>query len=289
MICVGNFTLGGSGKTPAAIAIARLLTQAGGHPALLSRGYGGSIAGPIAVDPSRHGASEIGDEALLLARAAPTFVAHDRLAGARAIHAARAGVVVMDDGLQNATLHKDFTIAVIDGKRGLGNGMVFPAGPLRAPLDAQWPAVDAVLAVGIVSGAMPVIAAAQAKGVPVFHAALEPDRAALAALNNQKILAFAGIGDPEKFFATLATAGIDVRLRRAFGDHHRYTAQEAAILIAQSERAGLTLVTTEKDVARMTGDPRLAALATHVKPLPVTLVIADEVKFRDLILAKIRD
>src|SRR5450759_1757706 len=153
VLCVGNFTLGGAGKTPAVMRIAKLLQEAGERVFCLSRGYGGSLAGPKRVDAHSDHAAQVGDEALLLARVAPTMVARDRVAGAQAAAAAGASVVIMDDGLQNASLIKDFTIAVVDGRRGLGNARVFPAGALRAPLAVQLARTDALLVVGEATGA----------------------------------------------------------------------------------------------------------------------------------------
>jgi tetraacyldisaccharide 4'-kinase len=288
VICIGNFTLGGSGKTPTAIAIATWLAERGRKPALLSRGYGGSIAGPVQVDPSRHTASEVGDEALLLARAAMTFVARDRVAGARAAAAAGADIIVMDDGLQNPSLQKDFTLVVIDGRRGVGNGKVFPAGPLRAPLSAQWPRTNAVLTIGDGADTSDVAPDATARGVPVFTGRLEPDRSAVKSLQGRKVLAFAGIGDPDKFFATLDAAGIEAPHRRGFADHHRYSGEEAAELLMQAEQSGLDLLTTEKDLARITRAPGLAALATRARAFPVTLAIDNETTLRELILARLK-
>ncbi len=284
VLCVGNFTLGGAGKTPAAMMLAKMLQAAGERPFCLSRGYGGSLAGPKTVDAHADTAAQVGDEALLLARAAPTVVARDRVAGAQAACAGGASVVIMDDGLQNASLAKDFTLAVVDGRRGIGNARVFPAGPLRAPLAAQLARTDALLVVG--DGARDVVAAAP--GLPVFHARLQPDAAAITALKARQVLAFAGIGDPDKFFATAAAAGIVVAARRAFPDHHRFTAEEAAELIMQAEHGGLALLTTEKDRARMAGEPLLAALAGKTHVLPVTMVVEEMDELRRVVLAKLR-
>ncbi len=287
VICVGNFTLGGSGKTPAVMMIARILQDAGSRVFCLSRGYGGRVAGPKQVDAHVDHASQVGDEALLLARVAPPIVSRDRVAGAKAAAAAGAGVVLMDDGLQNPSLAKDVSIAVIDGRRGIGNGMVFPAGPLRAPLEAQLARTDALLVVGEVSGAANVIAAARARGKPVWHARFVADPAAVTALAGKRVLAFAGIGDPDKFFATAAAAGINAARHLAFADHHRFSAEEAADLVMQAEHDGLELLTTEKDHARMTGDPALAALAERAHVLPVTLEISEMGALKAL-LAKAR-
>jgi tetraacyldisaccharide 4'-kinase len=286
VLCVGNFTHGGAGKTPTALWLTRMLQDAGERPFCLSRGYGGSLAGPKRVDAHSDDAAHVGDEALLLARLAPTIIARDRVAGAQAAAAAGASVIVMDDGLQNASLAKDFTLAVVDERRGIGNGKVFPAGPLRAPLRAQLKRTDALLLIGDGAGAGDLIAAAP--GLPVFHGRLLPEAAAIAELKARKVLAFAGIGDVEKFFATAAAAGIAIAERQAFPDHHRYTAEEAAELIMQAEHDGLALLTTEKDRARMAGEPLLAALAARAHVLPVTLQVDEADELRALVLAKTR-
>jgi tetraacyldisaccharide 4'-kinase len=266
-----------------------LLLEAGRRPFVLSRGYGGRLAGPLQVDATAHRAADVGDEPLLLARVAPTVVARDRVAGAEAARAAGADVIVMDDGFQNPWLRKDASLIVIDGRRGIGNGRVFPAGPLRAPLQAQLDRADAMLVIGEPSDTTMSVAGviAAAPGLPVFHGRLEPDAEALAALRPRKVLAFAGIGDPDKFFATLAGAGVEVRARQAFPDHHRYSAAEAANLIAQAERDGLVLVTTEKDLARLQGEGDLGALAGLARALPVKLLVTEADAFRQFILAKV--
>jgi tetraacyldisaccharide 4'-kinase len=283
VVCVGNFTLGGAGKTPTALWLAKVMQAAGEKPCFMSRGYGGDNAAPKLVDPQTDSATHVGDEALLLARVAPTIVSRDRVAGARA--ASGASVIVMDDGLQNASLVKDFTLAVVDGRRGIGNGRVFPAGPLRAPLEAQIARSDALLIVGDAKNAAGVVTVAGK--LPIFHGRLVPDEAALAALKGRNVIAFAGIGDPEKFFATLTQAGIPLTERRAFADHHRFTGEEAAELVMRAEHAGLTLLTTEKDHARMAGAPALAALAERAQVLPVTLVVDEADALRALVLKKI--
>jgi tetraacyldisaccharide 4'-kinase len=277
VICIGNPTVGGAGKTPTAIAVARLLIGAGERPAFLTRGFGGRLAGPVLVQTS-HTANDVGDEPLLLWRVAPTVVSRDRVAGARHAIAAGATVIVMDDGFQNPALAKDLSILVIDGVRGIGNDHVIPAGPLRAPLAPQLERAHAILIVGDGVGAMP------ATRLPTFRARLAPDRIALANLGSRRVLAFAGIGDPQKFFATLAAAGINAQIQRGFADHHRYRADEAAALLAEAERRDLALVTTEKDLARMQGDPALAVLAARVHVLPVELIVSEQDDFRRLVL-----
>lgn len=286
VLCVGNFTLGGAGKTPTAMMLAQMLRDSGEAPCFLTRGYGGSNTRPRLVNAENDAASVVGDEALLLARVAPTVVARNRVIGAAFAKAKGASVVVMDDGLQNASLAKDLTIAVIDGRRGIGNGCVFPAGPLRAPLAAQLARCNALLVIGDDEHAHDVVA--QAGALPVLHGRLTPDATAVTALRGRKVLAFAGIGDPEKFFITVEQAGIGIGARRAFADHHRFSAEEAAELVMAAEHEGLTLLTTEKDRARMAGDPALAALAAQSQVLPVTLEVDELEALRALVLGKLR-
>jgi len=282
VVCVGNPTVGGAGKTPAAMTIARLLIDAGERPCFLTRGYGGRLAGPVLVEEG-HTAVQVGDEPLLLARVAPTVVAANRVAGAQLAREKGASIIVMDDGFQNPSLAKDFSILVIDGARGIGNGCVVPAGPLRAPLEPQLDRADAVLIVGNVTGAAPFVAAARVRNLPLFHAALEPDAAAVAALAGQKVLAFAGIGDPEKFFATIAAAGIDAPIKRGFSDHHRFSIKDARQLLEEAKRNKLSLLTTEKDAARIQADAGLGKLAA-VAVLPVSLTVGESEAFRTLVL-----
>ena len=275
VVCIGNVTVGGSGKTPTAIAVAAMLREAGWGPAFLLRGYGGRLAGPVAVDPERHGATDVGDEALLLARHAPTIVSRDRPVGAAAAGALGADVVVMDDGLQNPSLAKTLSLAVFDGAVGIGNGRVLPAGPLRAPLPAQWPRMDAVVIVGSGAAGDAVAREAAGHGLPVFRAALVPHPEAASALAGRRVLAFAGIGRPEKFVQTCREAGLDVVAIRSYPDHHPFTPAELSGLLDEAERDGLVPVTTEKDEVRLFSlaprDPRLALVRT----LPVTLDVAE--------------
>jgi tetraacyldisaccharide 4'-kinase len=287
VLCVGNFTLGGAGKTPTALALAKILLEQGERPFFLSRGYGGRLSGPVPVDATLHRARDVGDEPLLLARLAPTIVAHDRVAGAEMARAAGASLVVMDDGFQNPALHKDGSLVVVDGRRGIGNRRVFPAGPLRAPLELQLQRTDAVLLVG--EGDLPLELEAETKSrnIPVFRGRFEPDREAVAALSGQKVLAFAGIGDPDKFFATLEDSGIAVPARQAFPDHHRYTPADAAVLLRRAEQEGLVLLTTEKDFVRLAGDEKLSALAARTRSFPVTLVFEDAAGLRDWMLPRL--
>jgi tetraacyldisaccharide 4'-kinase len=285
VVCIGNLTVGGAGKTPTALTTARMLKGAGELPVFLTRGYGGALAGPIAVDPARHNAAEVGDEPLLLAHAAPTIVARARVAGASM--ATGASVVVMDDGFQNPALRKDVCLLVVDERRGIGNGRVVPAGPLRAPLAAQLGHAHALVLVGRPSRGGDVAAEARKRNLPVLRAHLQPDQELIAALGRGRVLAFAGIGDPEKFFATLADAGIAVAMTRSFPDHHRYTRAQARALCEDADREGLVLMTTEKDLVRLRGDDEVAELAAHAHALPVALAFEDEEVFKSILLERL--
>lgn len=253
VICVGNYHVGGAGKTPTVLALTRLLRELGETPVVLSRGYGGRLAGPVMVDRERHTASDIGDEPLMMARDVPVAVARDRLDGIALAKSQGATVILMDDGFQNPALLKDASLIVIDSARGLGNGKVFPAGPLRAPLAAQLARTDALVLIGDGHAADDVAAEIARRNKPELRARLKPDAASLAQLSGKRVFAFAGIGDPERFFRTLRASGIDVARTRAFADHHMFSDDEIAALAADAEREQLTLVTTEKDLTRLRG------------------------------------
>lgn len=290
VICVGNLTLGGTGKTPTAIALARQLVANGERPVMLTRGYGGSESGPRLVEGHSR-ADAVGDEPLLLARAAPTIVARDRPAGAALAAAQKASVIIMDDGLQNPSLRKDLVIAVVDGRRGLGNGRIFPAGPLRAALAAQMPFVSAVLIVGSPGPACaPIIDAARAHNIPVLHAKLTPDEDVIGSLRGRPLLAFAGIGDPTKFAATLEAAGVPPQRLVAFADHHRFSESDATDLLSRASTGALQLVTTEKDLARLAGSvtPALAQLAREAVALPVRLTFNEPDAIAGLLRATLK-
>jgi tetraacyldisaccharide 4'-kinase len=224
-----------------------------------------------------HSAAQMGDEALLLARAAPTFVSADRPAGARAIEASGAEVIVMDDGFQNPSLCKDLALVAVDAAAGLGNRCVLPAGPLRAPLQSQLRRAGTIVAIGgDVAGL---------GDVPVLRAEIVP-AGDVDWLRAAPVLAFTGIGRPSKFFATLEKLGAQIAAAVAFPDHHRFTPAEAAALLAKAENAGAQLVTTEKDWVRIGGnDPALARLRTS-RTLPITLAMPAESRalLRDLLL-----
>jgi tetraacyldisaccharide 4'-kinase len=266
VVCVGNFVLGGAGKTPTAIAIARLLQGAGERVAFLSRGYGGaSRVAPVEVDTAIHGARAVGDEPLLLARVAPCFVGRDRVAAAHEAIAKGASALVLDDGLQNPALAKDLSLAVVDGEALFGNGLCFPAGPLRAPPARQYPFVSATIVIGDAADA-PMALRALAPDKPILRARLEADAIVGAELVGRSVFAFAGIARPEKFFTTLEGIGAHVAARRRFADHHPFEEREIEALVAEAAARGLTLVTTEKDHVRLAPAHRRAILA-----LPATL------------------
>jgi tetraacyldisaccharide 4'-kinase len=271
VLCVGNYHVGGAGKTPTVLALVKLLRELGETPVVLSRGYGGQLRGPILVDPGRHAATDVGDEPLMLARTVPVVVARDRIDGVALARSQGASVIVMDDGFQNPAIAKDASLIVIDAHRGLGNACVFPAGPLRAPLPPQLARTDALIVIGGGSAAEAVAAAVAARGKPVLSAHLQADDASVALLRGKRVLAFAGIGDPTRFFRTLRGSGIEVVLERAFADHHPFSQSQIETLTTEARRDGLTLVTTEKDMARLRGRDGLPDWAREIVPFAVTL------------------
>lgn len=283
VICIGNFTAGGGGKTPTAIAVAKTLQAMGKSPAFLTRGYGGRARGVVHV--AGHDAREVGDEALLLAAAAPVFVSADRVAGAKAIEQTDADVIVMDDGFQNPALAKDLSLIVTDAGSGLGNGRVIPAGPLRAPLAAQMPHADALLVIGDGARADPLACNFGTQGKPVLRAKIVPDCDArwLAVL---PAIGFAGIARPSKFFATLKSNGARLIASHAFADHHRFTQKDARRLLQEADEKKAMLVTTEKDWARLTeddDDSALTELKHRSRPFPIQIVFEDGEKAKALL------
>jgi tetraacyldisaccharide 4'-kinase len=273
VLCVGNFVVGGTGKTPFAIAVAERLAGLGERPAFLTRGYGGALLGPVIVNPAKHTSRDVGDEALLLARHAETVVARSRPDGARLIEQTGASAIVMDDGLQNPKLSKDFTFAIVDTETGLGNGLCLPAGPLRAPLSDQWKLAQALVLMGPASEAGRLLEQeAKLRGLPVIATSLVAEESVTTRFAGRRVLAFTGIGRPQKFFATLRATGAIVVAERGFPDHHHFSARELDALGAEALQAGAELVTTEKDLVRIgTGSPsvvsgaQLGALAVRAR------------------------
>jgi tetraacyldisaccharide 4'-kinase len=274
VVAIGNFVAGGAGKTPTTLALAHLLAACRERPAIVLRGYGGRVGGPhrVAIGDAP---DLVGDEALLAAAVAPTFVGRDRGAATAAAAAAGASVVLFDDGFQNPTVAKRLSVVVVDAGAGIGNGRVLPAGPLRAPFAVQLAHADAVVVVADPDGADragPVVAAATAGGKPVFGATLQPVEPFRFA--GRRLVGYAGIGRPGKVAATLRRLGADVVEFVAFPDHHVFGPDDARRLLALAARHGAGLVTTTKDRARLAGatDPALAALAAASEPLEIALV-----------------
>lgn len=287
VICVGNFVVGGAGKTPVSLALFHLLKGEGFSPVFLIRGYGGRQRGPLLVRPD-HSARDIGDEAILLAETGPTIVARDRAAGA-VLAGQQGDLIIMDDGFQNPGLTKDISIVVVDRAVGLGNGMVMPSGPLRAPMRVQARKADMII-----------VLRSGDKGLP--HASLQRVRQLRARSFGAKIsitkrlakrakyYAFAGIGRPEKFFDSLASAGYEVVERWGFDDHYVFSQSDASALLEIADKKNLRLVTTTKDYARMrqaTGGA-LAELFEKTTAVPVAVVLEDEAGFVAALLERLR-
>ncbi|MDA0239115.1 MAG: tetraacyldisaccharide 4'-kinase [Proteobacteria bacterium] len=272
VICIGNILSGGTGKTPVALSIARKLQQRSLDVHFLTRGYGGNTAGPLRVDPAIHNATDVGDEALLLCAQAPTWVAADRHKGAEAAVAAGAAVIIMDDGFQNPGLRKDFSILVFNGADGLGNGHLFPAGPLRETFADGLERAQAAVIIGEDKQRL-----GDRMAIPVLSAALVPDDSSKS-LEGQKVVAFAGIGRPGKFFDTLAQLGCVLAETHPFADHHPYQTSELTRLKDRAETLGARLVTTTKDAARLPTD-----FLPLVSVIPVSLHWTDEEKLDRLL------
>lgn len=280
VVCIGNFTAGGTGKTPLAVQVAGELQHLGRKVVFLTRGYGGRVAGPYWVEAFDK-AADVGDEPLLLARQAPTLVSRDRAAGAKVIEGGDrpADVIIMDDGLQNPLLVKDVSLAVVDGRRGLGNGRVIPAGPLRAPLDFQFGLADAIVVnVPQDAEADPAPTAdwlRQRFPGPVLSASVQPTES-VAWLENADVVAFAGTGAPQRFFDLLRRFGANVVHAVPFPDHHPFSETDAQRLLGLASATSATLVTTEKDWVRMDASGgqsgRLKAMS---RVIPIAMVFGE--------------
>lgn len=289
VICIGNFTVGGSGKTPFALALAKLLRQAGYKPAFLLRGYGGAAKGPVAVDPALHRAEDVGDEALLLVRSAPTFVSADRVKGAQLIERSGADVILMDDGFQNPSLYKDVSLVVVDAATGFGNNQCLPAGPLRAPVATQIGHADLMILVGEGAGEKKALRSAARRGLEVIRARITaqyPD-----SVDGEKVVAFAGIGRPQKVFDTLQTVGAELVETLEFPDHHAYTEEDAEYILSLVEGKDLLPVTTSKDFVRIKGSaqPQLARLASKTAVLDVEMKLGDPDRLMAVLTKRLQD
>lgn len=254
VLCVGNVVAGGAGKTPVAIAIAKFYLSKGLKPHFLSRGYGGSLNGPVRVDLDVHTFAEVGDEPLILAETAPAWVSRDRVKGAEAAKATGADIIIMDDGFQNPGLYKDLSLLVIDGDYGIGNGNMLPAGPLREPLESALSRAQAVVQVGGPPGVLSALG--PKREMPLFKTYLVPDTTAKV-VSSERVVAFAGIGRPEKFYDSLRRAGCEVVESFSFADHHVYTEDEMMKMVERATSQDAALVTTRKDFMRLSGEARL--------------------------------
>jgi tetraacyldisaccharide 4'-kinase len=289
VICIGNFVVGGAGKTPTAIALARMARGRGLKPGILASGYGGagSAVAPILVDAHRHTADEVGDEALLLAAVAPTVVSRDRAAGAKRLVAESVEVIIMDDGFQNPSLVHDLSLVAVDASVGIGNGLTIPSGPLRAPLKPQIRRADALLIIGDGQAADPLVRAAARAGTAIVRARIRPTR--VKEWRKEPILAFAGIGHPEKFFATLKEAHAPVARTLSFPDHYKYAEVDALKLLEMADAEKLRLVTTEKDMVRLAGKTgALGRLRERIEPFHVVLEFENPVAIGEMIDEAVR-
>ncbi len=259
VISVGNLVAGGAGKTPTAIALATRLKAMGYTPGMVSRGYGGSEAGPLRVDASLHDAARVGDEALLLARAAPTWIGRDRPEAARAACRAGCDILLADDAHQTYALERDINLLVVDAAQGFGNGSLIPAGPLRESIAEGLARTDAVILIG------EPVRPFDFGGLPVFAAALRPLAEDAAKLKDERVLAFAGIGRPEKFFSTLESIGAHVAERQAFPDHGTYDADTVMRLVERAVTLKAQAVTTEKDLMRLPQEARAMVQVLRVE------------------------
>lgn len=274
VVCVGNFTVGGAGKTPTAITLARTAKSMGLKPGFLSRGYGGSLDVTTVVDADHHRAAAVGDEPLLLAREALTVISRRRVAGAQKLVAEGADLIIMDDGFQSARLVVDYGLVVIDSHRGIGNGFGVPSGPVRAPIATQMQFLDAILKVGDGNAADALVRQASRAGKAVMVANVRPSHAE--DLQGRRVLAYAGIADPGKFYRTLSELGVEIADRQAFPDHHHLADDEITDLLQRAERQGLQLVTTAKDQVRLIGGHGKAAdLAQKSRVVAVEMTFDD--------------
>jgi len=276
IICVGNLVTGGAGKTPAVLALVDLLKDSGFNPHLLTRGYGGLEPGPIQVNPDTDSSHDVGDEAMLLVKKAPTWVSTNRPLGAQAAMDSGANIVVMDDGFQNPVIYKDFSFVIIDGAVGFGNKKLLPAGPLREPIDSGLSRANAVLIVGEDKLRVADRIAAMSD-IPILFASTSIDKDNID-IKEKKLVAFAGLARPEKFKYTLECGGADIVEWQAFPDHHPYSEADIEDLIKIAEHKEAELITTRKDYVRIP-----EKFKDKIHQLSITMVWQDKTAIMPLI------
>lgn len=277
VICVGNLSLGGTGKTPVVLFLADYFLKKGRKVGVLTRGYGGKVKGPLRVNTNHHTEREVGDESLLLAGVVPTWVAHDRVAGAKEMVRKGINLILMDDGHQNPFLYKDLNLVVVDGFQGFGNKEIFPLGPLRESLKCGLERADVVVSVRSPSKTLKQDLASYKGVIAVAEIILDKN-----ALPSQKIMAFCGIGNPDKFFTSLERAGGEIVERQAFPDHYRYSSSDLKFLKKKALSHQSILVTTEKDWVRLD-----KLNQKDILPIPLTLKWENWAKTEKLIIQKI--
>lgn len=267
VLCVGNAVVGGSGKTPTVLALLDVVKDLGlaKNPYVLTRGYGGTLSGAVQVDHNKHRVSDVGDEALILARKAPVIKSPDRAEGAKLAEKLGADMIIMDDGLQNPGLHKDIKVLVVDSTFGFGNERLLPAGPLRSPLRHTLETVDLLLTIGKRTDNVSMFSLDEQ--APMLWAYLDTDETIDL---TKKYIAFAGIGHPEKFKRTLERHGANILSWHEFPDHYTFSTADLETLKTEAQKKGAELITTEKDYMRIPG-----AYKKYVRPLPVTLVFEE--------------
>jgi tetraacyldisaccharide 4'-kinase len=275
VICVGNLVMGGAGKTPTVIALVNILKNLGHTPHILSRGYGAYIRDAIQVNPNKHNYLQVGDEPLLLAQAAPTWAGPDRVQSAKAAILNGATVLVMDDGLQNPSLQKDLSFIVVDSMQGIGNGMVFPAGPLREPIEYGADRAHAMILIGEGNASFEFIDQQFVAKIACHKKNFESEK-------SKRVVAFAGIGYPEKFRHTLIENEFEICQFVEFGDHYPYTIHDMIKLLKIADQYQATLLTTSKDWLRIPSQYR-----NSVESLPISLNFDEPETIQDFLMKTI--
>lgn len=284
VLCIGNPTVGGAGKTPTTITLVKMLRNQGFRPVILTRGYGGRLKGPVLVDLKHHESRDTGDEPLLLSRHAPVVVSADRAVGAK-LASHHGDIIVMDDGFQNPSLFKDFSLLLIDGPAGIGNGFCLPAGPMRMGLAPQIAAADAMLIIGQDDHGL--TERVRKRGALVLHGTIGGNPPA--ALRGERLVAYSGIGRPAKFFDTLDEAGLNTVARIPFPDHHEFRDGEADALIEHAARENALLVSTEKDCARLNAAAGGALARLYAKTIPYPVAMTFDHDSRKVLTGLIQD